>query len=578
MSLDGEWEFDFDDARQGLTGRWFDDRLRDRIMVPFPYQSELSGINDKGIHEVVWYSRVFELPENWRDRDLLLNFGAVDYECTIWLNGVEVGHNRGGHVPFSFDIAPYLIKGKNRLTLRVRDAQDPYQPRGKQSTTGQPRHIDYYCTTGIWQTVWLEPVPSMRIDTLRLMTTPSKGNLHIEADLHAPSSLRTLEVTVFDNGQEVAFATEETTYSSVNMDVVVPHVKLWSPDTPHLYDVRLRLVENGKVLDEVSSYAGFRSVELVDGWLCVNNKPTYLAMVLDQGYWPESYLASPNPDALREDVEWTKKLGFNGVRKHQKIEDPIWLYWCDKLGLLVWSEMPNARAWSSEAEEYLAAEWERAVRRDRSNPCVVAWVPVNESMGFPGLQKSHPGQYAFLERIAALTRRLDGRRPVIDNDGWEHTDITDICAIHDYSPTASQLIERYKDKLAGGDLPANAWDAEKPMFVRGSRYRNQPIMLTEVGGFLMTRDDIPKEQWDLLYAAYGTTFSPADMLAKFVNLIEGIGELPFVTGFCYTQLADVEQEMNGLLTYDRRPKIAVERIAEVITKLIEKREAEAIER
>jgi len=286
-------------------------------------------------------------------------------------------------------------------------------------------------------------------------------------------------------------------------------------------------------------------------------------MVLDQGYWPESYLAAPSDDALRADVEITKALGFNGARKHQKLEDPRWTYWCDTLGLLVWDEMPNARAWSPEAEEHLTAEWERAIRRDINSPSVIAWVPVNESMGFPGLQKNHPGQYAFLERIVSVTRQLDPDRPVIDNDGWEHTDITDICAIHDYTPTGKAIKSRYEQTLTGGPLPSNAWDEEKPMFVRGSRFRGQPIMLTEVGGFLMERSDLPKEKWDLLYAAYGTTYSPEDLLAKYTDLMRGIAALPFVAGFCYTQLTDVEQEMNGLLTYDRVPKVDPAQIAAV---------------
>ncbi|HEY3332731.1 MAG TPA: glycoside hydrolase family 2 TIM barrel-domain containing protein [Capsulimonadaceae bacterium] len=573
--LNGEWEFDFDDGRQGLTERWFEGRLRDRITVPFPYQCDLSGHCDKGIHEIVWYSRLFNIPEPWVGRDILLNFGAVDYEASVWVNGSEVGHNRGGHVPFSYDIAPYVKPGSNRVTVRVRDSQDPYQPRGKQSTTGLPRHIDYYCTTGIWQSVWIEPVPSIRIDNLRMTTTAATGTVRLDVLLHAPARRRTLELDVIDNGVTVATSRLQTTLSNVEIEVVIPNPKLWSAESPHLYDLKVRLIEGGKVLDEVASYCGLRSVELENGWMTINGKPTYLAMVLDQGYWPESYLAAPTPDALRADVEWVKKLGFNAVRKHQKIEDPVWLYWCDKLGLMVWCEMPNARAWSSEAEEHLLAEWERAVMRDRNNPCVVAWVPVNESMGFPGLRKSHPGQYAFLERMVAFTRRLDAKRPVIDNDGWEHTDITDICAIHDYSPSSERLLERYKDKLAGGDLPANAWDIEKPMFIRGSKYRGQPIMLTEVGGFLMARPDLPKEQWDLLYAAYGTTISSEDMLVRFVDLMNGIRQLPFVTGFCYTQLTDIEQEMNGLLTYDRREKVPPAAIAKAVTELIEARTAEA---
>ncbi len=563
MTLNGQWEFDFDDARQGLLSGWNNKRLRDRIIVPFPYQSELSGICDKGIHEVVWYSRWFEVPDAWRGRDLLLHFGAVDYRTTVWLNGQEVGHNRGGHVPFSFDIAPYLKPGQNRVTLRVEDKQDPYQPRGKQSTTGLPHHIDYYCTTGIWQSVWLEPVPSMRIDSLRMTSVIDQGGMELRIALHAPSTLWRLEVDVLDGDRIVTHMAHETTRASARLFVRVPEAKYWSPESPHLYGLHVRLYKGDLLQDEVQSYVGLRSVELKNGRVHLNDKPIYLAMVLDQGYWPQSYLAAPSDAALRYDVEVTKAMGFNGARKHQKLEDPRWTYWCDTLGLLVWDEMPNARAWSPEAEEHLTAEWERAIRRDINSPSVIAWVPVNESMGFPGLQKSHPGQYSFLERIVSVTRQLDPDRPVIDNDGWEHTDITDICAIHDYTQTGKAIRARYEDTLAGGPLPSNAWDEEKPMFVRGSRFRGQPVMLTEVGGFLMERTDLPKEKWDLLYAAYGTTYSPEDLLAKYTDLMRGIASLPFVAGFCYTQLTDVEQEMNGLLTYDRIPKVDPAQIAAV---------------
>jgi hypothetical protein len=296
-------------------------------------------------------------------------------------------------------------------------------------------------------------------------------------------------------------------------------------------------------------------------------------MVLDQGYWPESYLAAPSDDALRRDVEWIKRFGFNGARKHQKIEDPRWLYWCDRLGLLVWEEMPNAREWSSQAEERLAAEWKRAIHRDYNHPCIISWVPVNESMGFPKLRQNHPGQYAFIERMVAMTRELDAGRPVIDNDGWEHTDITDICAIHDYTPTAALLRERYQDASGGGALPAHVWLANKPLFVLGSRYRGQPTILSEVGGFLMIPPDVPPEKRDLLYRFYGSVHDPEELLAKYRDLMEGILSLRFVAGFCYTQLTDIEQEINGLLTYDRRAKVPPEEIAEIHRRLFESDEA-----
>lgn len=562
LSLNGEWEFAFDDSDQGLHTGWTDGRkLGGSIVVPFPYQCEMSGINDRSIHEVVWYARNFVVPDEWQGQDVLLHFGAVDYRTLVWLNGQEVGHNRGGHVPFWFNIKPYLRKGPNRLTLRVEDRQDPYQPRGKQSPTGLPHGIDYFCTTGIWQTVWLEPVPPVRVGELKMTPYAEEGLLELIVYLHAPATGWRVEAEVTDGSEIVSRDEAHAAHAAVRFLLQIRDAKLWSPESPHLYGLRVRLFDRDQLLDEVGSYAGMRSVKISGGRVLLNDTPTFLLMVLDQGYWPQSCLAAPSDDALRLDVELTKQLGFNAARKHQKIEDPRWLYWCDRLGLLVWGEMANARAWSLEAEERLVAEWERAIQRDYNHPCIITWVPVNESMGFPGLEESHPGQYAFLERIVERTRRLDPTRPVIDNDGWEHTDVTDICAIHDYTPTSEGLRTRYAETLAGGPLPAGVWYKNKPLFVLGSRYRGQPIMLTEVGGFLNTPPAEGKR--DGLYAYYASIENDEELRMKYADLMKGLASLPFLAGFCYTQLTDIEQEINGLLRYDRTPKIPAPQIAAI---------------
>ena len=564
FNLNGEWEFAFDDADEGLEAGWQDGRnLPDRIIVPFAYQTELSGINDKAVHEIVWYARTFELPSEFYQRDLLLNFGAVDYACTVWVNGQEVGHNRGGHVPFQFDIAPYVKQGPNRLTVRVEDRQEPDQPRGKQSHTGVAQEIDYYCTSGIWQTVWLEPVPSIRIEEIRMITHAKQNILELTVFLHAPSATWRIEVEVLEDGKRVALSEDQTAVATGRVLVPIPYAKLWSPEQPHLYDLQIRLYDGEKLLDEVGSYAGMRGIELREGEFLLNGLPTYLKMVLDQGYWPDGYLTAPSDEALQTDIGWIKMFGFNGVRKHQKIEDPRWLYWCDRLGLLVWEEMPNAREWSPKAEDLLSAEWQAAVRRDYNHPCVVAWVPVNESMGFPGMGQQHPGQYAFIERMVRVTRQLDSSRPVIDNDGWEHTDITDICAIHDYTPNATRLEERYRETLKSGQLPPTVWIGEKPLFARGSKYRGQPVVLSEVGGFLAIPEDVASEKRDVLYQFYDSFRTSEELLEKYRDLMRGIASLKFLAGFCYTQLTDIEQEVNGLLTYDRRPKVPPESIAAI---------------
>lgn len=534
--------------------------------MPFTYQHELSGIGRKGVEEVVWYAKRFEVPADWIDlhRSVLLHFGAVDYRCVVWVNGVEIGRNEGGHVPFHFDIAPFAKPGENLVVLRVEDPQDPGIPRGKQSISGTSHSIFYTCTTGIWQSVWLESVPKARIEDLFLSTEHGEpiepAIMNVRAVVRAPDAL--LRVRISLDGVEAAESTEVLVRNGV-ADTYVPiwNPRMWSPESPTLYTVTATLVIGGKDIDTIETYAGLRSVEAKDGKFYLNGEPYYLKMVLDQGYWPKSGLTAPSDDALREDVEWCKKLGFNGARKHQKVEDPRWLYWCDKLGLIVWGEMANAFAWSPEAADRLTREWQRAVLRDRSHPCIVTWVPVNESWGVPYLAEGHPEQIALLENLVALTRELDGTRPVVDNDGWEHTECTDLYTLHDYTKTGKDLLARYEPTMQRGPMISTTWGSHPICYLaKGSKYHDQPVMLTEVGGFLSIPADIPKEKWDSLYSSYDVLESDEALVAKYSELMEGIQAVRFVCGFCYTQLTDVEQEANGLLTYDRKPKVSPDAI------------------
>lgn len=569
--LNGVWEFSTDRSRWGFSSNWhLGEKLGGRIVVPFAYQYAMSGRDDKGVEEVVWYARSFEVSEEWlgEEQDLLLHFGAVDYRSTVWVNGVEVGHNEGGHVPFSFDIRPYVKAGENRVALCVEDSQDPCQPRGKQSVTAQSRGVDYFCTTGIWQTVWLEPVPSIRIEDVVTQTfiadDPADDILRVRVILHAPSLNLRVRVRVTKDGKEIKTAETRIWNSSTELHIHLPHSERWTPDNPHLYDLEVALLDHGDEIDRVQTYAGMRSCEVCDGQMLLNGEPIYLKMVLDQGYWPESGMTAPSDEALKADIEWCKAFGFNGARKHQKVEDPRWLYWCDKLGLLVWGEMANARAWSPAAEERFLIEWERAVRRDVSHTCIITWVPLNESWGVPSLGSAHAGQYGFVERLVKLTRRIDSTRPVIDNDGWEHTDVTDIYAIHDYTATGDELYERYRATVEGGEMLTRGWGSHpKNYFSTGAKYRGQPVMLSEVGGFLNIPEGIEKEKYDPLYQFYASTSGGEELLSQYRDIMQAIARLPFVVGFCYTQLTDVEQEINGLLTYDRQPKLDPSLIATV---------------
>jgi hypothetical protein len=497
------------------------------------------------------------VPPDWEFGELLLHFGAVDYGTEVWVNGRVAGRNRGGHVPFYFDIAPFLRPGSNRLTLRVEDRQDPYQPRGKQSSSGTPVRIYYYCTSGIWQSVWLEPVPAIRIDHLRIAEASPHGSLAVQVHLHGPFGNWETELDVLehlDSERVIAHARATTRTATATLLAQLDDPRPWTPATPHLYKLRVRLYHKGVLLDSVESYAGLRSIELRDGHFYLNGKRTFLLMALDQGYWPDTLLAAPSDEALREDVAWARRFGFNGVRKHQKIESERWLYWCDRLGLMVWEEMPNARSWSFEAQERLQAEWLRAVMRDINHPSIVAWVPVVESLGFPEL-KRHPQQHSFLERMVEHTRMVDITRPVIDNDGWQHTDLSDICTIHDYSHPLDKLLARYAGTLLTGVPPDKGWHKERPLFLQGASYRGQPIVLSEVGGFLSEPRDTPAHRRDRLFDHYDVVREPAELEGKYRGLMEGLAALPFLAGLCYTQLTDVEHEENGLLTAQRHPKL-----------------------
>ncbi len=576
LSLNGVWEFafdyvDYEGSTQGKNGRWEERTLSDFILVPFAPQWELSCKLEREVYEVAWYARDFEVPDAWRgeERDVLLHFGACDYKTVVWINGREAAHNQGGQVPFSLDVSPHLKDGPNRVVVCAEDRQDARQPRGKQSIKGTPKACDYWCTTGIWQSVWLESVPALRVQDV--VVTPLCDNqngqdaLEVLVYLHAPSASWRVEFEVFDGlDSTVLISRNEVQISGAVAKIQIPlaDCKRWSPENPHLYGIGIRLFDaHGYLCDEVKTYAGMRSVELKNGQFLLNGEPTYLKMVLDQGYWPAGGLTAPSDAALVEDIEWTKKFGFNGARKHQKLEDPRYLFHCDRLGLLVWSEMANARAWTPTAEEWFIAEWERAVRRDLSHPCIVAWVPHNESWGLPGLEQDHPAQHAFVERVVALTRRLDPTRPVVSNDGWEHADVTDIVALHDYQ-TGDTLRAHWARALKGEGLPERTWEKSRRLFAGGAKHRGQPVMFTEVGGFL-NLPNLPKEQWDELYGLYNTARTPQELEQKYRELMEVLGEFGFVAGFCYTQLTDVEQEINGLLTYDRKPKIPPENIAAI---------------
>lgn len=552
QTLNGKWEFEFDDRNAGLEEGWAAGtrKFSRTITVPYAFEAQRSGIADTSFHPTVWYRRTFQVPPDWKGKRVLLHFGAVDYRAQVWINGNMTGSHEGGHVPFRFDITPWLKAGANTVSLRAEDPPtDRYIPRGKQYWEPKSRGIFYTRTTGIWQPVWLEAAGDSYLNRVRI-TPSNEGGVVFEAVLQREQPGLEFHATIRSENEVVASSMGRSEGPRATASAFVRNPRLWSPGSPNLYEVTFEVRRGGTVLDRVQSYFGFRSVGIEGNRMTLNGRPVYLKMVLDQGYWPGSTLTPPSDEAIQYDIRMTKEMGFNGVRKHQKLEDPRFLYWADKMGLLVSSEMANAYLYDEGYVERFTKEWMEAVERDYSHPSVVMWIPINESWGVPNLHDSRQQQH--LRSLYTLTKSLDPSRPVIDNDGWEHTEATDLFGIHDYTASGDVLYEKYK-RLGepGFGVPDNARAALAP----GNKYNGSPVFLSEFGGvsYLMPGQQAPEGSWG--YA--GLMKDQGAAFGRMRGLWEAIARIPAFAGICYTQLTDVEQEVNGLLTYDRKPKFDV---------------------
>ena len=562
VSLNGPWEFAFDDEDVGEGKQWWrEGAFPETITVPFSFESPASGIGDTSIHTVCWYRRSFSLPPAFAGMRVRLNFGAVDYHAKAWVNGMLIGEHEGGYVPFAFDITPALVRGENTLVVRVHDDVALSQPRGKQSPEPDPSGTRYTRCTGIWQPVWLEGVGDAFIESLRVTTDVQAGVVNVRAAVRGPAGAYQFVAKITEpNGNQILVRREQT-LSGEPGDVFEFHERLgepalWSPDHPDLYGLRLEVRRGQRTHDAVDSYFGMREVAARDGKIWLNGKPIYQRLALDQGYFPGGIYTPETDEAIRRDIELAKACGFNGVRKHQKVEDPRFLYWADRLGFLVWGEMANTFEFSELACARLEREWRDVVRRDRNHPCVIVWTPFNESWGVPGVGED-AAQQAFVERTVALTRAEDPTLPVCDNSGWEHV-TTDVCDVHDYAEAAEEFGRAWADfTLDSRTMPKR----HKETWAKGRRYAGQPVVISEYGGIGMKQ--FPPAEGKKL-SVYGTYMeSPEAFLARYRATTQAILDHPALWGFCYTQLTDIEGEVNGVLTFDRRPKVEPRLLAEI---------------
>ncbi|NVM01697.1 MAG: beta galactosidase jelly roll domain-containing protein [Candidatus Helarchaeota archaeon] len=511
MSLNGLWDYAIR-PKNVKSVRSFDGK----ILVPFPIESALSGIKRKlGHKQRLWYRRKFSIPKSWKDKNLLLHFGAVDWEATVWINGKRVGSHKGGYVPFTFEISEHLNKNENEISVAVWDPTNKGgQERGKQSL--RPWGIYYTAISGIWQTVWLEPVPISRIESLKMIPDIDKEILNINVKIHGLESGDKIQLIVRDEDKEIISASES---AGQNILLKITNPKLWSPNNPFLYDLIIKLERDGEILDEVASYFGMRKIGLgkdKNGILRIelNNKPIFQYGTLDQGYWPDGLYTAPTDEALRYDIEITKKFGFNMIRKHVKVEPARWYYYCDKLGMLVWQDMPNGGKLllrGKVSKKHYWNELASMISTLYNSPSIVVWVPFNEGWG----------QFQTKKVVNAI-KKYDPSRLVDNASGWFDKKVGDIRDIHNYPGPKMPKLE------------------EKRVAVLG-----------EFGGLgLKIKDHIwgSKMSWSYRQASNTEKLTQryAKLITKLKPLIKG--------GLCaaiYTQITDIEAEINGLLTYDR---------------------------
>ena len=554
MNLNGTWDFYVQGQKR-------------EIQVPFVCQSALSGIGERIREDQVVYERTFRIPGDWKGKEILLNFGAVDYSCRVLVNGRLAGEHRGGQTPFSFNITQLLEGGEEHLRVEVTDPlEDEKIARGKQFWKETSQFIWYTPSTGIWQSVWLEPVEKAGFQWVHFTPDIDEGTVRIDYRLrgHAASSARV--VIVITRGEEqIVRSTVECSgqEQTVTLDVFQKKAlngsfhftgAYWSPEEPNLYDVAMSLEEEERVWDHVRSYFGMRKIEVRGGKLYLNHRPYYQKLVLDQGYWKESLVTAPSDEAYQEDIRKAQTMGFNGCRKHEKAEDPRFLYWADRMGFLVWGAMASFWVYTPQAAAAFMREWADVIHRDYNHPCIVVWGMLNESWGVPHIG-SDCRQQAFAKALYHMAHSLDSTRLVISNDGWETVD-TDICAFHSYKHGEEgdmRQQELFAKSLKSAETMGEI--VEKPLFAGDTPYCGQPIVLSEFGGISISEEE---EGWG--YTSVGKN----RFLEVYRRILRAVYASDILSGFCYTQLADIEQEINGLLTESHTYKFPPEKIREIM--------------
>ena len=559
-NLNGPWEFEFDFGCSAVERRLWEKKRFDReILVPFCPESRLSGIGYTDFISGVAYRRNFELSQEELSGRVLLHFGAVDYEASVYINGTLVGSHKGGYTSFCFDITKHVAPGPNTLFVAVKDdVRSGLQPKGKQAHLYASSGCDYTRTTGIWQTVWLEFAPERHIQSAKYYPDPANGKVTVTGLVQGQGTLQLTALWEDKPVGEAALSVEDGFFTA-QLDLSETH--LWEPGKGGLYTLLLTFGE-----DRVKSYFGLRTAKFQGRKFLLNGKSLFQRFVLDQGFYPDGIYTAPTEEDLVKDIQLSFAAGFNGARLHEKVFEARFLYHCDRLGYLVWGEYPNwglDHAHPLSTETYLN-QWSEAVERDFNHPAIIGWCPFNETWGY----REEREKNALLSSLYKLTKRLDPTRPCIDSSG-NYRILSEVYDIHDYDQDTQSFQARWDgltDRIreTGGVIPA-----EDPFFnsaPEGSSgrapffnqpYDNQPIFVSEYGGIRWPDDTV--EGW-----GYGNApATPEEFFARYKGLTEALLNNPEIFGFCYTQLYDVEQEVNGLYTYGRAQKFDISLIQKI---------------
>ena len=557
--LNGDWDFAFGEKKSDAEMRaGFCDEMH--INVPFAYQTERSGIGTEERHDTVWYSRSVSIDEAQLSGKIILHLEGCDYETSVWVNGDFIGSDVGGYHRLSFDCTSAFHPGENNITIKACDDYSVEKPRGKQRSRDTNYECWYTDTTGIYKTVWMEFVPNTYIKDIVTEADADTGVVTFDCKIEGVGNSDLLKANITYGGKTVACQSSQIKDGSVILTIGLTEkesLHLWEVFEPNLYEVELSILRDGELVDKANSYFGVRKIETKNGKIYLNNKELYQKLALDQGYWKESLLTPPSEEALVSDIVDMADMGFNGVRKHQKVEDERFLYYADIMGFIVWAEMPSMYKNTENSRKVFEREWLLAVHQQRNHPCVLVWVPFNESWGIEEILTDKIVQ-DFVNDIYYKTKAVDKTRPVVTNDGWEHT-ISDILTIHHYEQDGAKL-HTYFDTVEKCCM--DVWQSHhKGAFAKGYSYNGQPIIISEFGGTAFVRDTTGTN-W-----GYGTGVNDyEEFYARFASLIDAIDSLPYSCGYCYTQVTDVQQEVNGLLDFDHKSKFDRERMKSILNK------------